>query len=193
MKQGVACAIRSLRPRREPSVGETASSSTVSHPSLDRTSAMSASASRRRWSCQPAASTSGPSTPGPCSCRRRVRCGSAAPRCVGVPSTKATRRGRVHVGRRVRHERPPSSTSPALDGVWRVVRRRPRSRWHRRPRHRKYRSGLPPQWGSCIRSRAMCAPGLDAWRAYDDAVTDHDTEKLLCGAALRAARQRGPP
>ena len=47
--------------------------------------------------------------------------------------------------------------------------------------------------GLCIRSGAMCARSLDAWRAYDDAVTDHDTEKLPRGAALREVGRRGRP
>ena len=47
--------------------------------------------------------------------------------------------------------------------------------------------------GLCIRSGAMCARGLHAWRAYDDTVTEHDTEKLPRGATLPEVGRRGRP
>ena len=47
--------------------------------------------------------------------------------------------------------------------------------------------------GLCIRLRCEVCPRSRRLRAYDDAVTDHDTAKLTGDAALRRGRTARPP
>ena len=94
-----------------------------------------------------------------------------------VPSTKAMRRGRSAAVGRCATNAPASSTSShstacgESSDAW-----KPARRWRRRPRRRWCRSGLPGQWALHPPQVGMRVGGSRHLRAYDDAVTDHDTE-----------------
>ena len=117
-----------------------------------------------------------------------------------VPSTNAMRRGRspgrspwaVPAVWPVGGERPAVLDQLALDGVRRVVRRQEAGPVGGVEGLDADGAGsvCRVQWGSASASGAMLCPRSRRLRAYDDAVTDHDTAKLTRGAALCRAGRR---
>ena len=91
---------------------------------------------------------------GPCSRRRRGRCGSA-PRCAGCGRRRRRGGGAVRVGRPVRRERSVVLDQLALDGMRRVVRRLESGSVGRVERSK----GLQRRW---CRSRSARAGGVAA-------------------------------
>ena len=125
--------------------------------------------------------------PSPCSCRRRRRCGSAAPRCVRVPSTEGdAAAGRSAAVGRCATNAPLSSTSSHSTAGGESS-----AAWKPAPSASKASTPMVPvrsagSVGLCIRLRCDGRPRSRPLRAYDDAVTR--------GAALwrgRAAQRGG--